>query len=462
MKQITMFSKVDRLMLAIDERHRPWWILAATGCVLGLIVLDETVVGVALPTIQTQLGMTQTASHWIINAYLLVFTCLVAAGGKLDASIDLTKVFLIGLVIFGLSSLAAGFAEDGLMLIGLRACQGIGAALVFPAATTMTTEAFPPERRGLAFGIQGGIGATFLALGPFVGGLFTEVLSWRWIFWINPLVTIVVAFIIVIAWKSLPRQGPVPHIDRLGLVILIMGLSTLVMGLMQGPQWGWSSAVIIGLLASGAIILLLFVLTELRVSEPLIEMDLFRNSTFSASNLIIFMAQFNKLAIVVFGALYFQQVLHMSPLTTGIALLPGAAMIPISAVPAGRLTDRYGERWLCLGALLLSGLSFLWLGFWIAQELYWPFVPALIIWGLTLPFLFLGPQRTVMNAVPQAKHGQAGGISLTFRLLGGTFGVAICGAALVSLGDFQPIFFLTGIFSLVVLVIGWFFIKQGD
>lgn len=176
MKQITMFSKVDRLMLAIDERHRPWWILAATGCVLGLIVLDETVVGVALPTIQTQLGMTQTASHWIINAYLLVFTCLVAAGGKLDDSIDLKKVFLIGLVIFGLSSLAAGFAEDGLMLIGLRACQGIGAALVFPAATTMTTEAFPPERRGLAFGIQGGIGATFLALGPFVGGLFTEVL----------------------------------------------------------------------------------------------------------------------------------------------------------------------------------------------------------------------------------------------------------------------------------------------
>ncbi len=207
--------------------------------VLGLVVLDETVVGVALATIQRDLAMSQVASHWVVNAYLLTFTCFVAIGGRLGDSLGHHGFFVFGVAIFGLASLAAGFAQNGAWLIAARALQGIGAAIVFPASWAMLTSVFPVERRGTAFGIQTTVGGTFMAMGPLVGGVFTETLSWRWIFWINLPVVAVIAAIVWAAWEAPPQKSQTPSaIDTPGLITLVGGLSALVIALMQGAEWG--------------------------------------------------------------------------------------------------------------------------------------------------------------------------------------------------------------------------------
>ncbi len=255
------------------------------GGALGLVVLDETVVGVALPTMQRDLDMSQVTSHWVINAYLLVFTGLAAAGGKLGDIVDIRRLFVAGVAVFGLASLASGFAQHSAWLITGRAIQGIGAAVIFPTSVAMITNVFPLEQRGLAFGIHTGVGGTFLALGPLVGGFFTEVLSWRWIFWINLPVVVGVVLITMAAWVTSPREGRSVPIDYPGLISLVVGLSALVTGLMQGAEWGWSDPVTRVLLAGGAAILLVFVLVEARVASPLVEIALFRNATFTGTNL---------------------------------------------------------------------------------------------------------------------------------------------------------------------------------
>ncbi len=443
-------------MLRIDDHNRRWWILAAVGGVLGMVVLDETVVGVALPTIRHDLGMSQVASHWVVNAYLLVLSSLAAAGGRLGDLIDFKRTFNCGLAIFGLASLAAGLSQDGAWIITARSVQGIGAAVIFPSAVAMITHVFPPEQRGLAFGIQTATGGVFMSLGPLVGGFFTEVLSWRWVFWINLPIVVVIVLIVSVAWVNPPREGPPPRPDFVGLIALVPGLGALVLGLMQGAVWGWSAPATVAFLAGGAGMMVVFIVVELRVSEPVIEVALFRNATFSGSNLVIFTGQFNKIAIVVFVALYLQNALHMSPLSAGVALL--AAVIPtlFTSVPAGWLADRFGVRWLSLGGLMLNGSALLWIGFAVSSERYGLLVLPLVIWGATLPFLYAPTRRAAINAVPLEKHGQASGINLTSQLLGGVTGMAVCGTLLATTGDFRIVFLVAAGWSAAVLVMGWY------
>jgi EmrB/QacA subfamily drug resistance transporter len=448
------------MMIRIDDDNRKWWILASLSGVLGMIVLDETVVGVALPTIRNDLGMSQVGSHWVVDSYLLVFTSLAAAGGRLGDLIDMKRVFIAGLAVFGIASLAAGLSEDGTAIITARGIQGIGAAIIFPTSVAMITQVFPAEQRGLAFRIQTMTGGTFISLGPLVGGFFTEVISWRWVFWINLPFVVVIAFIMSVAWLTPPRQGRSPRPDLPGLITLVLGLGALVLGIMQGAVWGWSAAATVVLLAGGTVMILVFAVVESRVSEPLVEVTLFRNATITGSNLVIFAGQFSKIAIVVFGALYLQDVLHMSPLRAGVALLAAVVPTAFTSLLAGRLADRFGARWLSLGGLLLNASAVLSIGFAVSWESYELLVPPLVIWGATLPFLYVPTRRAVVNAVPMEKHGQASGITLSAQLLGGTIGMAVCGAVLASTGDFRLVFLVTGGMSVAVLVTGLLFIER--
>jgi MFS family permease len=258
-----------------SDQNRKWWILAAMGGVLGLVVLDEMVVGVALPTMRRDLGMSIITSHWVVNAYLLVFTCLAAVGGKLGDIFNIRHLISLGVVIFGLTSLACGFAETPAMLITARALQGLGAAIIFPNGIALINRVFPPEQRGLAFGIQTACGGTFMALGPLVGGFFTETLSWRWIFWINLPVVLVITLILFLAkTKNEAQSAQRDPFDFLGLTLLIPGLTALVLGFMQAPDWGWTSPVTLSLVAAGAIVTALFIHTELRKPTPRLELSL--------------------------------------------------------------------------------------------------------------------------------------------------------------------------------------------
>lgn len=280
----------------ISDDRRKWWVLGAMGAILGVILLDETVVGVALPTIQIDLSMSEIDSHWVVNVYMLVLAGLAAAAGKLGDIVGHKALVTCGLALFGLSSLACGFADSGVWLIAARGFQGVGAAVIFPSSLAMVTMAFPENQRGLALGIYGAIGTVFLALGPFVGGLLTDVASWRWIFWINPPVVLAVALIVLAAWIEPPRAGARQRVDRTGLVLLVAGLSMVVFATMEGPEASWGDPIILTLLLTGLALLAGFVFVELGKPAPLIEVDLFANATFAGCNLVIFAAQFTKMA----------------------------------------------------------------------------------------------------------------------------------------------------------------------
>jgi EmrB/QacA subfamily drug resistance transporter len=447
-------------MPAIEADGRKWWVLVAMGAILGVILLDETVVGVALPTVQRDLGMSEVASHWVVNVYMLVLAAFAAAAGKSGDIVGHKTVVFAGLLIFGLASLACGFAQSGAWLIAARGAQGIGAAIIFPTSLAMITIAFPEHQRGLALGIFGAIGTVFLALGPLVGGFLTDVLSWRWIFWINPPIVLAIGLIVAMTWIEPPRTGASERIDWTGLVLLVSGLFSVIFATMQGPEWGWSSPLVAPLLAVGALLLCAFVIIERRTTAPLIEVTLFANPTFSACNLAILSAQFTKMAVFVFGALYLQDALDMTPLMAGLALLPTVAPQPFTAPLAGQAADRYGARWPTLGGLALMFVGLAWTGLAMPWNSYWLIFPGLLLWGLSMAFLFVPPQRAVMSSVPASEQGQAGGIAMSSQLLGATVGMAVCSTLFSMTGDYQVIFLANAAFTLVVMAIAWLAIDR--
>lgn len=438
---------------------RKWWMLAAMGAVLGIVLLDETVVSVALPTMQTDLGMSSISSHWIINAYLLVFAGFAAAAGKLGDIFGLSNMMATGLVLFALSSIACGFADDGTMLIVARATQGIGAAIIFPISLAILSRAFPPHQLGFALGIYGSIGTVFLALGPLIGGFLTDTLSWRWIFWVNPPVVLAVLAIILIARTPQPKLGARPRIDFLGLVLLVSGLGLFVFALMQAPELGWRNPVTLLALFGGLGLLLAFAIVERRIAQPLIDIELFSSAPFRAAGFIIFMAQFSKIALIVFGALYFQRQLGMDPFVAGLALLPAVGGNPLTAAPMGWLTDRVSPRKLVLLGLTMTGASLLWIGLYSATNNYWLLLPGLIVWGLSVALLFLPPNKIMLGAVAPEKQGLAGGIVMSSQLIGGTVGMAVCSTLFHITQNYGLVFIVTAALLFVAFAVSWISIK---
>lgn len=453
-------------MTLIAENSRRWWILAAMAGVLGLTVLDETVIGVALDTIRADLSMSAVASHWVVNAYLLAFTCFVAVGGRLGDMLGHTSLFFVGAAIFAAASLAAGLSESGAWLIAARSVQGIGAAIVFPTSIATISRAFPAENRGTAFGIQVAIAACFMASGPLVGGFFTSAISWRWIFWINlPLV----ALIVLVAAAAHERAaaadptgtpGAKRTFDIGGLVLLVAGLSALVIALMQAGEWGWSSPATLVLFAAGLALMIAFVISELKRREPLIEVRLLRIATFTGGNLVFAMFQFDKIAIFVFVPLFLQQVLDRSAIGAGLGVL--AAVVPtlLTSYLSGRATDRFGSRRPLMIALLVNGLAVLGVAFGAYQASYGWMVGPLIAWGISLPFIATTSRRSLMSAVPQTHQGQASGVNLTIQMLGGTVGMALCSAVLLVSGSFALLFAMTGGLLLLTLVAAWLMVER--
>ncbi len=450
-------------MADFGEGSRRWWILAAMSGVLGLIVLDETVVGVALPTMRQDLGMSQVAAHWAVNAYLLTFTCFVAIGGRLGDDYGHRDVFVAGIAIFGLASLAAGSAPGGGWLIAARAAQGIGAAVIFPSSWAMMTATFPPEQRGTAFGIQTTVGGIFMATGPLIGGFFSQSISWRWIFWVNLPVVAVIAVVVMLVWKpslDAGRRAAAGGFDAAGLVTLIAGLVALVIALMEGSGWGWDAPLTLALLGGGVFLLALFTVMELRRADPLIELGLLRNATFTGGTLVFFMFQFNKIVVFVFVPLYLQDVLHRSPVVAGLAVMIAVLPTLVTSLASGRLTDRYGSRWPLLAGLVLNGLAVVFLGFATVLDSYALIVAPLFVWGAMLPFLAVPSRRALMGAAAKALQSQASGVNLTIQMLGGTIGMALCGTLYATTGSFRLVFLVTGAVVLATILVAWPLIER--
>jgi EmrB/QacA subfamily drug resistance transporter len=410
-------------MPRITDKNRRWWILITmTGC-LSMILIDQTVVSVALPSIQRDLDASQTGLQWVVNAYLLALAALVAVGGRLGDMFGNGRMFKLGVAVFIAASAACGLAQSETWIVVARAVQGAGAALMVPATGAIVINAFAPEERGRAMGIYAGISMIFLAIGPLVGGLLTEGITWRAVFYINLPIGI---GMLVLAAVTLPRDTPEGGaIDWPGLLTLVGGLTALVLALMQSQDWGWGSPATIGLLVAAAILLPLFCIIEPRVRNRLIELRLFASRNFTVDNIVLAAVEFSLTGLTVFGAIYVQNVLDFSPIGAGLSLLPLTVPLLVLAPLAGRIYDRAGPRGLVGGGVLLVGLGLMWNAALLDEQDYAVLVPGYLLMGVGLALVMSPASTDVMNAAPAALRGEASGVMQTMRQVGGTVGLAL-------------------------------------
>ncbi len=428
----------DRLLAhrhrLVTEENSRWWTLGAMCFALFMIMLDNTVVNVALPSIQRDLHASLSALEWTVNAYTLTFAVLLVTGGRLGDIFGRRKMFLFGVVVFGASSAALGLAPNDTVLVAFRAVQGIGAAFMMPGTLSIITQAFPPEQRGTAIGTWAGVSALALAIGPVVGGFLTQDVSWRAIFFINPPIAVGAVAVTLFAARESRDETVGRAVDIPGIATLTVGLTALVLALVEGNTWHWGSTKVIGLFVLAAISLTAFVLIELRVKAPTIDFNFFRSRTSVGANLVAFIVSFAMFAQFFFLTLYMQNILHYSPLGTGLRFLPSTLVIIFMGPLAGRLTDRVGPRPLIALGLLVVGGALLIQSRLTVHSGYGLLLPGFVLMGFGMGLVMSPMSTAAMNAVDRTKAGAASGVLSMSRMVGSTFGVAVMGALVATIG----------------------------
>jgi EmrB/QacA subfamily drug resistance transporter len=416
----------------MESENRKWWTLGAVAFALFMIMLDNTVVNVALPSIEQGLGATLSQLEWVVNAYALTFAVLMLTGGKLADHLGRRRIFLIGLVVFIAMSLACGLAATAGQLIAFRALQGVGAALMMPATLAIISAAFPPHQRGAAFGVWAGVSAMALAIGPIVGGLLSEHVNWSWIFFINVPVGILGVLFGRIAIDESRDTSADQGLDLTGLAVSGASLFALTFGLIEANNYGWTSGTILGLFAAAAAGLAVFAWIELRRRAPMLDMSLFRNSTFAGANIAALLVMLAMFGIFFFMSLYVQQILGYSPVEAGAIFLPMTVLIIFIAPVAGKLSDRLGSRWLMAGGLALVGGALVLFSRLGTSSGFWDMLPGLVVAGVGMATVMTPMTAAAMGSVPIDKAGVSSGVLNTFRQVGGALGIAVMGAILTS------------------------------
>ena len=404
-------------------KNLKWWGLLAIMPSLAMVFVDQSVLPVALPTIQKEIGATNVQLQWCINSYLLITAILVLAGGKLGDWIGHRKAFTLGMIIFSIASALCGATSDAFWLIAARGLQGVGAALMFPASTAIIMSLFPPHERGKATGINVSTSSLFLIVGPFIGGYLTETLSWRWIFWINlPLAALGLILVFLFIPKS---QVAKPKFDMRGFIYFVISCSSLIVILMQGREWGWTSAkttlyVILFLIST------IFLLRrEKKAIHPFLDLSLFKHPIFKAVNISVFAIQFIMM-ITVFRAIFFQDGLDWSPMKTGLVTMISSAPVLFVSPIGGMLSDKFGPKFPISVGFILLIFSFIWTAVFVESSLTLLFT-GLLAFGFGIPLVFTPSYASAMGAIPPTKAGSAFGTIATIRTLSATLGVAILG-----------------------------------
>lgn len=411
-----------------------WWILAAMTSCISMIFIDITVLPVALPTIQRVLAISEGSLHWIINAYTLSLTIFVLAGGRFGDRFGHRRGFCIGLLIFAIASALCGLAYGEGWFIFSRALQGIGAALLIPSTSAIIIDSFPEHQRGKAMGIYVSVGSIFLAIGPFVGGMFTQYLTWRLVFWMN-LPIALLGFILAMIF--VPRSPKKPeHFDWLGFITFSLGLTCIVMPLMQIQSWGWNSALSLTLFFLGIAMLVLMALIDRQVKDPYVDFSLFRQKLFLGVQISTFFNQF-VVMVTVFWSIFFQNVLEFTPAQAGLLNLLSNAPILLIAPLAGILLDRFGPRVpIVLGFSMVIG-SLVWFLNIYDKKDFALLLTALIPFGCGMPMIFTPAITSAMSSVSPFKRGIASGTMMMFRQTGATLGLAIFGTLFLSISSLQ-------------------------
>lgn len=414
----------------MPTQHK-WLVLGAAVFGLFMAILDASIVNIAIPTIERDLDTDIETITWVLNSYNLVFAVLLIPAGRMADRLGRKRLFVLGIVLFTLSSLGAGLSNQIELLIAWRAVQAVGAAIMVPVSLAIVTLAFPPHQRGLALGVWGGMAGVAGAVGPTLGGILTEYVGWQWIFLVNiPVAAVAVPVILAIVPESRDPEAT-RRMDLPGIATLSISLFALTLALIRGQEVGWSSAFTAGMFATSAVFAALFLLVERVVSDPIIDLRMLRDRAFSASSVTILL-----FGVGFFGALflvvqYLTVVEGYSALKAAFALTPMPVAILLTGPMAGRLTDRLGPRPVATAGVVLFGAALFSLSRLTGDVPYPQIVWRLVIAGMGAGLTFAPLTTAAMGSVAGGRAGVGAGVFNTARQVGFTVGLAVLVAVFV-------------------------------
>jgi EmrB/QacA subfamily drug resistance transporter len=409
------------------QRSVEQWVLAASILGSSMAFIDGTVVNVALPVLQKALGATAIEVQWVVESYALCLASLLLLGGALADKLGRRRVFALGVAVFALASIGCGIAPNIRWLIGARAVQGLGSALLVPTSLALLGAYFPPDRRGQAIGKWSAFSAATAGLGPVLGGWLVQAASWRWVFWIN---VPIAAITLGITWRRVPesRAPDAGRLDLVGAGLATLGLGGLVFGLLEAPRLGFGHPLIVSALAGGVLFLLAFVRVEARSSHPMVPLDLFRSSTFSGANLLTLLLYAGLGGLMFFLPFNLIQVHHYSPAKAGAALLPFIALMSLLSGRAGRLVDRYGAKGPLIVGPLIAAVGFSLLASAGTSGSYWrTFFPGITVLGLGMAVTVAPLTTAVMAAAGPERSGLASGVNNAVSRTASLLAIAVFG-----------------------------------
>jgi EmrB/QacA subfamily drug resistance transporter len=421
------------------------WTLVIVSIGLFMVVLDNLVVNVALPSIHRDFGASIQALEWTVNAYILAYAVLLLTGSAVGDRFGRKRLFVSGIALFTASSAAAALSPSVGLLIAARAAQGVGAAIATPLTLTLLAEAFPPEQRGIALGVWSGISGVAVALGPLVGGAVVQASSWHWIFWVN--VPIGAALIPLAIARLSESHGPSRALDLRGLALGSSGLFGVVYGLVRSQSLGWTNLEVVTALAVGLALILSFVRYELRVPEPMLPMRFFANRAFAVTNAVSLAMYFGMFGSIFFLSQFLQSVLHNTPLQAGVKLLVWTGATMVVAPLAGVFSERYGSRPFMVAGLGLQAVALAWLAALASiHQGYVSMIGPFIFAGAGMALVFAPSANAVLASVRTEETGQASGATNAIRELGGVLGVAVLATVFTSYGSYSsPGAFVNGL-----------------
>ncbi|MGI8522734.1 MAG: MFS transporter [Nocardioides sp.] len=404
-----------------------WWTLAAVCTGVFMLLLDITIVNVALPNIQSELDASLSDLQWVIDAYALSLAALLLTAGSLADLYGRRRVFVIGVVIFTLGSVACGSAQDIFFLQIARAFQGIGGAAMFATALALLASAFHGKDRGTAFGVFGATTGVAVAIGPVLGGALTSGLSWRWIFFVNiPICLVALAVSLLRVVESKDRHAGRP--DWFGFVSFSLALGALVYGMIEAGKDGWGEQRVVILLVASAVLLVVFVVSQLVQEHPMFDLGLLRKPTFTGGLVAAFGVSASIFSLLAYLVIYVQNVLGYSAVGTGVRFLFLSAASFFAAALAGRLTEHMPVKWLIGPGFLILGVGLLLLH-GIHDDSSWThLIPGLLVSGVGIGMINPPLASTAVGVVPVARSGMASGVNSTFRQVGIATGIAALGS----------------------------------
>src|ERR1700742_1061812 len=397
------------------DRGRIWTLdLVSVG--LFMVVLDNLVVNVALPSIHNDFGASVQALEWTVNAYVLAYGALLLTGAALGDRFGRRRMFVIGIALFTAASAGAALAPSADLLIAARAIQGVGAAIVTPLTLTLLADAFPPEKRGIALGVWSGISGVAVAIGPLVGGAVIELADWPWIFLINVPIGLLLAPIA--ARKLEESYGPKARLDLPGLGLASSGLFGLVYGLVRAQTIGWNAPEVMISLGAGLGLLAAFVRQELRTESPMLPMQFFAKRSFAVTNVVSMAMYFGMFGSIFFLSQFMQNVLGNTPLQAGLKLLVWTGATMVVAPLAGVFSEKFGARWFMVAGVSLQAIALGWLATQgAATQSHGSLSVSVALAGSGMALVFAPSASAVLNSVPVDQAGQASGATNAIREL---------------------------------------------